>query len=410
MQHDRQVSILKELLRQLDAQVNVDAGVQFKNPTSFYTSPDLAQKEWAMFFRNHPQLIGLSGDLPTPGSFVTTEDFGVPVLATRDKDGQFRAFVNACRHRGSQLASEERGEASRFICPFHAWTYSSAGKLVGIPREKDFGKIDRSCHGLVELPAVEQYGLLWVHPDAAGQLDVDALLGDLAPEIANWDIGRLTYTDVTSMDKKLNWKLAIDTFGETYHFSRLHGNTINNVFYGDALSYEAYGRNHRFVFPSRTIDLLRTMPEDDWEMEGKVILLYFLFPNIHISINKETVTIFKIYPDTENMGRSITRVSNYISPTLQEKMETGARVVIDGENVFDQDARDGGKEVLSPDAINAVANSSLDQEDYYIGEMAQKTVESGTLEYMIFGRNEPALHHFHANYREALDLPPLEQL
>jgi hypothetical protein len=29
---------------------------------------------------------------------------------------------------------------------------------------------------------------------------------------------------------------------------------------------------------------------------------------------------------------------------------------------------------------------------------------------MFFGRNEPALHHFHANYREAMDMPPLEQL
>ena len=78
MKHELQVSLLKDLLCQLDEQVNVDAGVQLKNPTSSYTCPDLAQKEWAAFFRNYPQLIGLSGDLPKPGSYVTTEDFGVP--------------------------------------------------------------------------------------------------------------------------------------------------------------------------------------------------------------------------------------------------------------------------------------------------------------------------------------------
>ena len=69
-------------MRQFDEQVNVDAGGQFKNPTTSYTCPYLVQKEWASFFRNHPQFIGLSGDLPKPGSFLTSEDIGVPVLAT----------------------------------------------------------------------------------------------------------------------------------------------------------------------------------------------------------------------------------------------------------------------------------------------------------------------------------------
>ncbi len=410
MKHDLQVSLLKELLRQLDEDVNVDAGVQYRSPTAPYTFPDQAQKEWGLFFRNHPQLIGLSGDLPTPVSFVTTEDFGVPVLATRDAAGQFRAFVNACRHRGSQVATAQRGTASRFICPFHNWTYSPAGKLIGLPREKDFGTIDRSCHGLIELPAVEQYGMLWVHPNAAGKLDVDAVLGDFVPEIAHWDIGRLRYKGVTTMDKRLNWKLANDTFGETYHFARLHGSTLNNIFYGDAIAYTAHGRNHRFVFPTRSIDLLRALPQDQWDMDGMAVVLYYFFPNIHMTVNRENVTIFKVYPDKQDIGRSMTRVCNYISPELQDSMDSDTRVVIDAANVYDQEARDGGNEAVSPEAVNEIVNSTLEQEDYYVGEMAQKAAESGALEYMIFGRNEPALHHFHTNYRAALGMPPLEQL
>ena len=91
-------------------------------------------------------------------------------------------------------------------------------------------------------------------------------------------------------------------------------------------------------------------------------------------------------------------------------MEAGTRVVIGGANVYDQDARDGGDEALLPEAINEIVNSTLEQKDYYVGERAQKSAQSGALEHIIFGPNEPALHHFHANYREALDLPPLEQL
>lgn len=64
MQRDRQLEILRELLRQLDEQVNIDAGVRYRNPVSSYTCPELAKREWNEFFKGHPQMIGLSGDLP----------------------------------------------------------------------------------------------------------------------------------------------------------------------------------------------------------------------------------------------------------------------------------------------------------------------------------------------------------
>ena len=411
MEHATQVEILKELMQQLDEGKNIDAGVQYRMPTASYVCPEIAAQERESFFRNHPQLIGLSGDLPEPGSYLTLNDFGIPILATRDKSGAFHAFLNTCRHRSVKVASEARGKKSVFMCPFHNWSYANTGDLLNIPDEDHFGAVDKSCHGLIELPAVERDGLLWVHPDVDGQLDIDELLGpELAAEFASYGITNHTFVGEKTIEMDLNWKFANDTFGETYHFSRLHGDTLNNIFYGDAIAYESKGRNHRFVFPSRSIDVLRTMPEDQWDMEGMAVVLYYLFPNIQITVNKENVTIFKIYPDKQDIGRSITRVCNFISPELQESMDTGARVVIDGENVYDQDARDGGNEAVSPDAVIEITNSTLEQEDYYVGEMAQKAAESGALEYLIFGRNEPALHHFHQNYREAMDMPPLEQL
>lgn len=54
-------------------------------------------------------------------------------------------------------------------------------------------------------------------------------------------------------------------------------------------------------------------------------------------------------------------------------------------------------------------DSALEKEDYYMGTKAQETANSGKVEHFIFGRNEPALHHFHGNYRDALGMPPLEE-
>ena len=173
MEHALQVRILKELMQQLDEGRNVDAGAQYRLPTSSYVCPEQAKQEREAFFQNHPQLIGLSGDLPEPGSFLTLNDFGTPILATRDKEGVFHAFLNACRHRSVQVASEARGRRSVFMCPFHQWSYANTGNLLSIPDEDHFGAIDKSCHGLLELPAVERGGLLWVHPKVGGELDLE---------------------------------------------------------------------------------------------------------------------------------------------------------------------------------------------------------------------------------------------
>ena len=57
-----------------------------------------------------------------------------------------------------------------------------------------------------------------------------------------------------------------------------------------------------------------------------------------------------------------------------------------------------------------VFKSTIEDEDYVMGEMQQKAAESGLLDHIIFGRNEPALHHFHSSFKAALGEPPLERI
>lgn len=407
MQRDKQIEILRELMRQLDEQVNVDAGVQYRNPTEVYTSPDLARREWNSFFRNHPQMIGLSGHLPEANSFFTVDDFGVPVLATRDANGEFRAFVNACRHRGVRVANELRGTTSRFMCPFHNWTYASSGELVGVPRAHDFGELDRSCHGLRELPAREKHGLLWVHPRPDADLDVDELLGELAPELAGWNFADLLYVGETELENQLNWKLANDTFGETYHFPRLHKNTLGHLFHGDALVYEPFRRNHRFVWANKGIDALREQPESTWDYEKAAGWLYYLFPNVQLSGGGHSASVIKIYPVGDDPRRSVTRVGHYYSREMIERSRQAANVITK-ENVYDPQAR--ADAAFSIEATMEIFDSTIEQEDYVMGETTQQAADSGLLEHVLFGRNEPALHHYHNTFREVLGMPPMEKI
>ena len=109
MLREEQVRLLKGLISHLDAGTNVDAKGIVENPADTYTSEERFSEEKNKFFEEYPQIIGMSGDLPEPGSFLTIEDFGAPVLATRDETGAFKAFANVISH---VLVTDKQGAKS----------------------------------------------------------------------------------------------------------------------------------------------------------------------------------------------------------------------------------------------------------------------------------------------------------
>jgi len=337
-------------------------------------------------FRNYPQMIGMSGDLPAPGNFLTNNDLGIPVLATRDKTGKFRAFLNACRHRGPMVETERRGKKALFSCPFHAWSYDTTGALVAVPMEDQFGKIDRTCLGLRELPAVEHLGFLIIHPDPEGEIDVDSVFQGLDDDFRAWGWDSYVLGLEQTLDMKLNWKLATDTFGETYHFKRLHKDTLALNFHGDVLSYRAYERNHRMVLCLKGIDDLRSQPESQWKIQAGGFPVYFLFPNVVINVGDQRIAVVRVYPDPENPGRSISQVSYYFrKDVLAENPDMAL--------------------MFSQGFTNIVA-----AEDYATAETTQIALGSGLVDTVLFGRNEPPLHHYHNTFRKALGLEPVALL
>lgn len=406
MRHEIQVEILTELMRQLDTGENIDAGVQYRMPTQDYVCRERAKKEQVKFFADHPQLVGLSNDLPSSGSFYTIDELGAPILTTRDQNGQFRAFLNACRHRSARVVSESRGKKATFMCPFHHWSYGPGGELLNVPNEEHFGAIDKSCMGLVELPAEERNGMLWIHPNPEGNLNLDRLLGELNTEFASHPAADLVYAGETTIAKRLNWKLANDTFGETYHFGKLHKDTLGQLYYGNNLHLTLFDQHHRFVTANHGIDAMRAEPTEYWHIARGTFVLYYLFPNVQFLINPESATLIRIYPVPGNPSESVTKISFYYSQAAIDAGAMDTSKDMGTTSVYDRANERGG----SLQANQEVFKSTIEEEDYVMGEMQQKAAESGLLEHIIFGRNEPALHHFHSSFKAALGEPALEQL
>mgnify|MGYP003979071967 FL=1 len=113
-----------------------------KVPTSDYTSHERWSSEMKDIFQNLPLMLALSIEMPNPGDYKAMEVTGIPVLITRDKSNKVNAFRNVCTHRGAIVAQEGIGNRSRFSCPYHGWTYSNSGDLIGVTDKPKFGDID----------------------------------------------------------------------------------------------------------------------------------------------------------------------------------------------------------------------------------------------------------------------------
>jgi hypothetical protein len=58
---------------------------------------------------------------------------------------------------------------------------------------------------------------------------------------------------------------------------------------------------------------MRALPESEWVITKATFVLYYLFPNIQLVVNDQSVTLIRIYPDENDSGHSLTRISFYDS-------------------------------------------------------------------------------------------------
>ncbi|MDE0350052.1 MAG: aromatic ring-hydroxylating dioxygenase subunit alpha [Gammaproteobacteria bacterium] len=364
-----------------------------RSPLRDFTCPELLADERRVFFRETPLFMGLSADLPGNGSYWADSQTGSAILMTRDGAGRFRAFANSCRHRGAQVVPDGRGKRARFPCPFHAWTYDSGGDLIAVSRADRFGDIDKKQHGLVELPASERHGMLWVRPAPGAEIDVDACLEGLVDDMAHWALPGQVYVGSQVLEARMNWKLAIDTFGENYHFDVLHRETLASDIRGNLQTHDVFGSNYRMVFasiPGFSAADTDTLPVGEWPFRSMTLSVYFVYPNTIFLVTPEAVHVVRIFPDGEDPGRSRTAHSLYVSPEAKVRLDDPADTEWTLEGYFQS------------------FNHVVFEEDYRTAEATQRTAEAGVLDHILFGRNEPALPHYHNAHRRGLGRPLLQ--
>ncbi len=377
MDRDHLIDLTRRALKLARDKTTDLAPSEYTMPADAYTSAERLAQDRAMLMRS-PQLVGYASELPEPGTYCTKTVMGRSVLMTRVSDGSVKAFDNVCLHRQSQVASG-CGSTRRLTCPYHAWTYDLDGRLVGVPGNEGFPETRSRSIQLSQLPAAECAGFLWVALDSEATLDIRAHLGPLADELESWGIGHWSPLGEKVLQSPINWKLAIDTFAENYHFATVHKTTFATIARSNCTVFDSFGPHHRLVFPLNGICDLEGTPEDSWDPLQNMVVIYALFPNIVLSATIANGELFRVYP-SDVPGRSVTVHQNSTPLDLSdESVAAGAQAVFD------------------------YAHSTVRDEDYRLVERLQANLESGARGHLVFGRNEPGLQHRHSTWARAID-------
>lgn len=215
-----------------------------------YTDQGIHDEDRVKLFGRVPLMLAASCELTEPGQFKTIDVAGVPVLLVRDKSGDARAYLNACTHRGAQLA-QGCGHANRFTCPYHGWTFSASGELVGVPLQEDFGEIDLAGQSLVTFPVYESAGLIWVTLNENPELDAATFLKGYDDFLSVFDLESWHVVQQRSLPGS-NWKLAFDAHLDFYHLPVLHKETFGPNSSPIALYYH-WGPHQRLIQPWKSV-------------------------------------------------------------------------------------------------------------------------------------------------------------
>lgn len=338
-------------------------------PLHYYRDAKVADVEESQILRRTPLAILPSVQIPNPNDFEVRSVLGSSLLVTRDRTGVSHVFLNYCRHRGAMPASGA-GSASRFTCPYHAWTYKNTGELFSVPGKSGFTGMDIDDYGLVELPSQEAYGFIWAVLSADASIDVDGHLGPLRSQLAELDYGSFGYHTHREFTSEVSWKGALEAFAEGYHFPFVHGESLigQNALPNVAI-YDEYGRHHRLGFPFNWIANLDADPSGSWDVRNNMGLIYWIYPNLVLANSNVGVEVIDILPAGAPTRCTVRHSWLARIPATSDDQRNGYDMIYD--------------------AVHAAVRD----EDFAMLPQCGEGVRQGQHDHMVIGRNEIGVQH-----------------
>jgi phenylpropionate dioxygenase-like ring-hydroxylating dioxygenase large terminal subunit len=362
--------IIERVFSHIDNKTTDLGSEVWREPVKNYVDQERFDKEIKLL-RSQPVPFCPSSALPERGSYVSRVAAGTPILVTRDEEGKVNAFINACRHRGMQVASGS-GCKKSFVCPYHGWTYGLKGENRNIPGSDGFPGIDPAEHGLKKVSAVEKGGIVYVCQD--GEINKKFL-----DEALDYFTDEQALINQSGIEDQANWKILHETLLEGYHIKTLHKDTFYPYGLDNINVVENYGQNSRVIFPFRRIEKLREVEPGSRVIDGTITSVYSLFPNTSISVLSKHTNLVILEPISPSR-------SKWVIYTLINKSNKKGKL---------------SKEDAMKDA-KFVGDTGQD-EDREAARAIQETLSTKANDHLTFGYFEKAIVNFHSHLDKYID-------
>ena len=352
----------------------------YKNAVIEYIDANIANTEKKIIFEESPICLGTAALVPNQGDWFTLDIGDKSILIVRNNKTEISAYLNICSHRGAKLVEGSGTKAYAFKCPYHSWVYNLDGELKARPRENAFDEINKDQCSLQKFELDNHQGFLWLIMDKKAKNKHASNKADLNELLIDYDFNKYQHFKSIKIYPKLNWKLAVDTFLELYHIDELHTKSLAPIIKNDLQLFDTYGKNIRVIGARHSAVKLNRVLKDQREFDIHTIQLRILFPNTILVCHPDHVEVWQILPKNE-VNECEVSFSLYTKEAFSSKS-----AIRHWDNNFNL-------------ALNAVV-----KEDFPLGENVQKGFYAAPKRKIIFGKNEPALQHFHKQIKLDLNL------
>ena len=272
-------------------------------PGAFYTDPDWMRFECERLFARDWICVGREEEVASPGDYFTYQHIDEPILVVHGRDGVVRALSNVCRHRGTVIASGS-GNARKFMCPYHHWSYDTGGQLLNAPHMDSHQAFDRAGCRLPELACETWRGFLFVSLNPCAPSLAEELRG-LDAVIGNYHLEQMSMRYLADETWEVNWKCLLENFMEGYHLTPLHRDTLHKVNPSRLCTHFEPGNYHfgyRVGFTSRLPDERVGHPDlSDEEMDTCV--MFAVPPGLAVGVGSDYSSFLCLRPETPTSVR-----------------------------------------------------------------------------------------------------------
>lgn len=271
-------------------------------PQRYFVSHELFAKEQERIFSTHWLCVGHQTQIARTGDYFLQEIADESLIILRDRKENVRGFFNVCRHRGTRLCEQPGGQLRATIqCPYHAWTYSLEGALIGAPHMDEVSGFDKAAHSLHEVAPGLWEGFIFVNL-AENPQPLEKVFAGLRGKFSPWNLPLLRSEKRIEYDIRANWKLIFENFSECYHCPLVHPALAklspydaaeNDLSAGPILGGFMPIAQGSLTLSGNTCALpLGEIPGEDRQR----VFYYSVFPNMLLSIHPDYVLVHQIWP------------------------------------------------------------------------------------------------------------------